>query len=150
MSQELIDIEKRYEHLLQIYEQTYQETEGIIHLDSVMLKDALKNQIELQLQWELIVKKFNKVYDVCELIAESAYAEAVSKELKDAYKNTSISEAREFAKANPVYKKAKRLLIDIRETRDEARGILDTVQSRKYILNNITNSVVSNVENHII
>lgn len=143
-------IEKRYEELLEIYEASYKAAEPLIILDGVILKEALKNQIELQLDWELIVKRFNKVYDLCELEAESAFATAISKELRDGYKNTSITEAKEFAKADKTYQTAKRLLIEIRETRDEARGILDTIQSRKYILNNITNSVVSSVETHII
>lgn len=144
------DVEKKYIALCPIYEQTFKDTEDLISLDSLVLKEALKNQIDLQLSWELIVKKFNKLYDVCEHEMDSAYAGAIGKELRDSYKNTSITEAREYAKADADYKRAKRLLIDIRETRDEARGILDTVQSRKYILNNITNAVVASVETHII
>lgn len=144
------DIEKKFEQFVPIYEQTYENTLPEITLDNVLLKDALKNQVTLQLEWELLVKRISKIFDVCEHETETAYALAISKELKDAYKSTSISEAREFAKANPEYRRARRLMIDIKEIRDEAKGVLETIQSRKYILNNITNSVVSSVENHII
>ena len=150
MSPELQKIKTRFDSQVKIYEQTYNDTVDLVSLDGVILKEALKNQIELQLAWEVIVKRINKTYELCELEVESTYAGAVSAELKNAYKTVTITEAKEFAKADPDYQDARRLLIDVREVRDEAKGILSTVESRKYILNNITNSVVASVETHII
>lgn len=150
MTPELQKIKTRFDSQVKIYEQTYNDTIDSVSLDGVLLKEALKNQIDLQLAWEVIVKRINKTYELCELETESAYAAAVSAELKNAYKTVTITEAKEFAKADSDYQDAKRLLIDIREVRDEAKGILSAIESRKYILNNITNSVVASVENHII
>lgn len=150
MTTQLDLAEKRFVVLTTIYEDLYRDTSPIIPLNGMILKEALKNQVALQMDWELLVKKLNKVYDVCENEAELAYASAISVELKNAYKSTTISEAREFAKADPVYQRAKRMIMDVRETRDEARGILEVIQSRKYILNNITNAVIASAETHII
>lgn len=150
MSPELQKIKTRFDAQVKVYEQTYNDTIDTVSLDGVILKEALKNQIDLQLSWEVIVKRINKTYEMCELEVENCYAAAVSSEIRNAYKSVSITEAKEFAKADVEYQEARRLLIDIREVRDEAKGILSTVESRKYILNNITNSVVASVETHII
>lgn len=150
MTAQLDAAEKRFVVLQTIYEDLYKDTAPKVFLDGVVLKEALVNQISLQMDWELLVKKINKVYDVCENEAEIAYSAAISVEMKNAYKTTTITEAREFAKADPTYQRARRLLIEVREVRDEARGILSTIESRKYILNNITNAVVASVETHII
>lgn len=144
------DIEAALEDYLKLYDATVNDTLPLVEIEGVTLKNALTTQITLQLRWESLAKKISKIYDVCEFMVESAYADAVSKELKDSYRNTSISEAREFAKADATYKDAKRVMIEAKVIRDETKGILDTIQSRKYILNNITNCVVASSENHVI
>jgi uncharacterized lipoprotein NlpE involved in copper resistance len=144
------DIEQALEDYLLAYDTAVNDTLPMIEIDGVTLKNALTAQIKLQLRWETLAKKINKIYDVCEFVVESAYADAVTKELKDSYRNTSISEAREFAKADHQYKAARRIMIEAKVIRDETKGILDTIQSRKYILNNITNCVVASSENHVI
>lgn len=55
-----------------------------------------------------------------------------------------------MAKGDPDYLKARRLLNRIRHIRDEARGILDAVVSRKYVLNNITSAVTTGTERTIL
>ena len=150
MTYTIQQIEKMFDDTKQIHEDTFKETEKNIDLNGMVLKEALKNQVDLQFQWEVITKKLSKLYDICELEAETAYAEAISAELKDRFKSYSISEAREFAKANKTYIQFKRLLIEIKEVRDEARGVLSTVESRKYILNNITNGLVASVDKTIL
>lgn len=150
MTTELKKIKTDFDAAVKLYEKTYEETVDMVSLDGSVLKEALKNQVTLQLSWEMIVKKLNKVYDSCELAVDSSYAAAVSAELRNAYKSVSITEAKEFARANVDYQEAKKLLIDVREVRDEAKGILNTIESRKYILNNITNSVIASVDKHIV
>jgi hypothetical protein len=150
MAPELLKIKTRFDAQVKLYEQTYNDTIDSVSLDGVILKEALKNQIDLQLAWEVLVKRINKTFELCELEVESTYAAAVSAELKNAYKTVNITEAKEYAKANPDYQDARKLLIDIREVRDEAKGILSAIESRKYILNNITNAVVASAESHII
>lgn len=150
MTTELKKIKTDFDAAVKLYEKTYEETVDMVSLDGSVLNEALKNQVTLQLSWEMIVKKLNKVYDSCELAVDSCYAAAVSAELRNAYKSVSITEAKEFARANIDYQDAKKLLIDVREVRDEAKGILNTIESRKYILNNITNSVIASVDKHIV
>jgi len=143
-------IESAYETFVDEFDRVYKETLPLVAIDGVLLKEALTNQVTLQLKWELLTKRINRIFDAAELEAETAYSEAISKELRDSYKSVSISEAREYAKSDEAYKSFRRLMIEIRQVRDESRGILETINSRKYILNNITNAVVASVTNHII
>ncbi len=146
----LTDLQKRFDDLNVLVEKLFNNTAHVIDIENRRLKDALKEQIGLQLDWESATNKANYLYDMAELEVDSAYSGAIEAELKNGYKSTSISEAREFAKANKDYQNFRRVAIEIKELRDECRGILDTVQSRKYILNNLTNAIVAASETHII
>ena len=139
----LDDIEKRFKEMSDIH------LDEIV-LDNKTLASALKSQVNLQLAWESLKNRVSYLYNSIENDVEEAYAAAISVELKDGYKSTTISEAREFAKCNQNYKTFKRLLNECKLLKDEISGILDVIQSRKYILNNMTNSVVAGVDGHII
>lgn len=139
----LADIENKYRAL-------YDSSIEIIGLDNTRLIDSLKNQVDLQLRWASLLARVNYLYYSIENDVETSYAEAISRELRDSYKSTTITEAREFAKCDAQYKVFKRLMNETKLIKDEISGVLDTVNSRKYILNNISNSVVGGVEGHII
>jgi esterase/lipase len=141
---------KRLESLEDTYNELLQKCEESILLDGVTLKNALKSQLQLQMDWEIITKQIAHLHDTVENEMESIYAEAISKELKDSYRSSSISEAKEFAKTNKEYKEIRRLYVDVKRLRDESRGVLDTINSRKYLLNNMTNSIVASVDDTIL
>lgn len=145
-----MDLFKEFKKLESVFDDAYAKVEEEIDLDTVVLKDALKLQLKIQLRWEAITKKANWLFDWCEYEVDTAYAAALESELKDSYKSTKISEAREYAKANANYKKYRKLLVEARYLRDECRGVLEVITSRKYVLNNISNTVIAGAENHII
>lgn len=138
------------DQLLSRVDKTMERAEKDIPLNGKRLDVALKEQVDLQFEWELLATRANKIHQICEEILEATYAKAVSDEMTTKMKRVSISEAKEYAKANHDYRKARRLLIDAKEAKEEVRGGLETVNSRKYILNNITNSVIAGCQMHII
>ena len=146
----LQDLQKEFDDYLDKHDEALEFAEKEIDFDGKQLKDALKNQLKLQMRWEILTKRINKIYDICEYTMDEAYASAVNSELRDNFKDVKISEAKEYAKADKTFKAARRLLIDIREVRDEARGALDVITSRKYLLNSMTNAMVASVENTIL
>lgn len=147
---DITDIRNKFDKLHADYESLFTDTEDSIMFDSRSLKEALKSQLPLELSWELMTKKLKNLYDQCEAEVEEAYAEAVKKESYDTYKEITFSEAKIYAKANPTYRTAVRLLNDIRSIRDESMGVLETIKSRKFLLNNMTDAIVSSSENHIL
>lgn len=150
MSYSIETLVKNLDDLRRKFDSLMEEAFEKIPLENVRLSDALKNQLELQLLWETLSKKCSTLYDICEIEADTAYSNAISAELKDSYKKTTVTEAKEFAKADANYKAFRRLLADVKELRDEARGVLSTIESRKYILNNLTNSIVAGVDGTIL
>lgn len=144
------DIQNKFAALQARFDQLYEDTVDDISVSDKVLKEALSTQVDLQLQWGMFGKNISHLHDICEMEAEVAYANAIGKEMKDGYKSVNISEAKEYAKANDLYKEAKRLLIDIRQLRDNVREINEAIISRKYVLNNITGAVIASAENHMI
>lgn len=146
----LSDYQKRAEILSTNYEELLTKCENSILLEGMSLKEALKSQLPLQMDWEIITKKIAYLHDLVENDVETEFAEAISKELKNSYRSTSITEAKEFAKTNKDYRAMKKLLTDVKYLRDEARGVLETINSRKYLLNNMSNAIVASVEDAIL
>lgn len=144
------ELEDDFNSLAAMFEEKIESDEKTIVIDDRPLKTALVEQLKLQMDWETLSKRANNLYDLCEFYTEDMYAQALTKELRDAHYKCTISEAREFAKNDNAYRKAKHLQISVKELRDEIRGVLEVITSRKYVLNNISNIVISGSESHII
>lgn len=124
-------------------DETFERTSELIDVYGTSLEDALKNQLLLQLEWELINKRARKIHSLCDLKVDEMYSQSFKTEMSNSYKNISTTEGREFAKVNPNYIEARYLLIDAAELKEEAAGLLEVVISRKYILNNLTNAIIA-------
>jgi len=142
--------ESKHKKLQEEYESLCDSTLPMMELDNVVVSKALKNQIHLQFVWESLVRELSHLHDFLESELEGLYSETVEDELKDSYRSSTISEAREFAKANKEYRTAKRLLLSIQETRDISKGILETITSRKYVLNNLSNLIIHGSDGYIL
>jgi hypothetical protein len=147
---DIIEISDQYDKASVLYDSLFEESLPIIELDGDLLKNALKNQMTLMIRWEVMTKKFDYLFNEVEVIVDEEYALAFSDAFKDKYREISTTEAREKAKTGTSYKTAKRLQNKIRSHRDECRGLLEVVNSRKYTLNNMTNALVAGVHNTIL
>lgn len=147
---DLIDIQNEFDRLKQDYEELFEETEELVLIEGKILKDALRDQLPLELSWELMVKKLCNLYDHAELLVDTTFAEAVKEVMKDKYVDHTFMEAKTYAKANKSYKAAVTLLNDIRHIRDESKGVSEVTKTRKYTLKSLSDVLVAGVENHII
>ncbi len=145
-----MDIEKELESLEEAFNKLFDEAIDMLELNGRTLKEALVTQLPMQIQIEVIVRRLYYLYDETELEVDAAYAKALQSEMKDSYRDVSISEAKEYAKADQTYKDFRRLLNRVRKVRDEAKGTLEVINSRKYTCNNLTNSIVAGVESTIL
>lgn len=148
---DIFDLQERFDKLDLQYGVLFEETLDEIAIENKVLKNALKSQMTLQIEWESMAKLWALLYDDSETLSDEEYAHAYTAVFNgEKYREISTTEAKERAKANPAYKNLKLLQNKIRHKRDECRGILDAVHSRKYILNNMTQSLISNVDNVIL
>jgi hypothetical protein len=138
------------DRLEEAVEKTSEETLDDIYLEDVVIAVALKNQVRLQLTWELLSREISSLFDQIESELEGVYAMAIEAELKDSYKSSTISEAREFARANKEYRATKRVLQRSKYLKEMAKGIVETINSRKFVLNNLSNLIVHGSENYML
>lgn len=147
---DILDIKKEFNSHQRKYEELFDKLLPEITMDGNLLSHLLKNQTPLMVEWEVMTKKLNYLFDECERILDVAYAEAIKVAMHDKYRDVSISEAREYAKCDAAYKVARQTMNEIRHIRDECRGILESVISQKYVLNNLTNALVAGVDKTIL
>lgn len=136
--------------LYEKYESTSDSTISDVTLDGSQLKKSLANQIELMVQWEGISSEVKSFQSIVQSKVDDAYSDAIRSLLTDNHKSFTISEAKEIARCDASYREWRNIRLDTESLYNEVRGILEVIQSRKYILNNITNAVVASQENHII
>lgn len=146
----MTNLELTFDTIKEKYQQLFDELIDQIEIDNKLVKNALKEQIPLQLQWELLHKEIANLYNLVETKVEESYNEAVADELSDGYRKMTYSEAKSYAFADQDYKEAKALLIEVQRIRDEIKGILETIHSRKYILNNLSNLIVAGSQDQIL
>lgn len=132
------------------YDALFEETLSEIELDGQVLQTALKKQVTLLVKWELMSKKMDFAYNQCELLSEEAYAKAFKEAMFDRHRDVQTTQAKEIARSDKDYIDARKLLNVLRNMRDECRGILETVNSRKYILNNIVAALTHGVDHTIL
>jgi len=138
--------EAQLHHLINEFDEIYDRTIDIVRLDGKTLKDTLVSQLPMQLELEMFVKRINYLHDLIEMDVEEAYAVAIANVIKKSQRELTATQAKDYSKADPEYRVSKRLLLDARKVRDEARGCLEVVNTRRFTLNNMTNSVIAGVE----
>lgn len=146
----LNDVENSLDALSKEFDELFEEIIPLVSLEDKTLKEALKSQLPMQLQLESISKKANYLYDNAEVSLEDAYGNAVRHEMSDGYRSVTIAEAKTYAYANKEYKHAKRITIKAKRLRDEIKGCLSVVETRKYTCHSLTNAIVAGADNTIL
>jgi len=146
----LTDIENEYTKLTNEFDTLFEEIIDNVSLDDKTLKDALKTQLPMQLQLESLSKRTNYLHDNAEIALDDEYGKAIKEVMSDGYKSVSITEAKMYAASNVDYKHARRVVTKVKRLRDEVKGSLDVINSRKYTLHNLTNALVAGVDRTIL
>lgn len=126
------------------------KVEDDILLDNKSLDDCLKNQIRLQLHWERVSVYVGGLYEEVKGEVEGAYAEAYRRLMVEDDRDWSTTDAKILVQSDEEYRKHKKAEIELQAAKREAEGILKTVESRKYILKNLVDSVINSTEKYII
>lgn len=146
----LNDIENTFSSLEKQFDELFDEIIDNVSLDDKTLKEALTTQLPMQLQLESLAKKAAYLYDNMEVALDDAYGQAIKEEMSDGYRSVTIAEAKAYAASNTNYKHAKRMMSKVRKLRDEIKGSLSVIDSRKYTLHSLTNAIVAGVDRTIL
>lgn len=146
----LSDLQTELDAAKDEYETLFEETINDIRLDNQALMECLKNQVNITISWEIMTKRLNHLHDASEVIVDELYSKAFKAALHNRHRDVQTAQAKEIAKADPDYVRARYLQNDIRNIRDEGRGILEVVVSRKFILNNIVTSLTNGIDTTIL
>jgi regulator of replication initiation timing len=144
---ELVDtfeaLDTRFEEFLEEYTEQ-------ISIENKKLKDALVEQVNLQQVFGSIVAKIKNLKDTVDHYVSSIHADAMNGELRNAYKSVNVTEAKSVANSNKMYRKFNSLAVQVAGLLYDADSAMETVTTRKYILNNMSNAIIASVENTVI
>lgn len=136
--------EKKFEHSISQYE-------GTIALDGVLLDEALKNQVELQVEYERLHGEAVGLENDASTLKELFHSAAFAKEMKSKAKRPdTFTEAKMYANTDDDFVMASMTYNRIFKVKAEVHGVLEAVITRKFVLNNLTNAVINSVNKHIL
>lgn len=150
LEKEIEALEALTRDLTESYDRLSVNIEDKLDVDNKILKEVIKSQIPIQLAWESITRRAGVLHEHAEYLTESAFAAEVSDLMANSSKSLTITEAKESAKASKLFRRAKTLQVSVKMLRDDCKAILDTVDTRKYAINNLTNAIIAGVDGNIL
>lgn len=121
-----------------------------IRLEHKVIKDAINEQIALQIHWEKVTATVSSLYDRCKLHADEAYSKAFREIMTNDNRSWSSTEAKILTDSNESYLQYKRIELKCYSLLKDCQACLKSIDSRKYLLKNYTDLVIKDCENYII
>jgi ElaB/YqjD/DUF883 family membrane-anchored ribosome-binding protein len=126
------------------------EDEHYFKIDNEILKNALTDQVRLHHKWEHLLSGSRNIFYEAETYMEAAYSKALSDVLSNSNVDYTTTEAKILAQKDSNYVEVRLLYNRISNVKKDAESVLRALETRKWILKNITDLVVQGVDNHII
>ena len=121
--------------------------EGEINLQGKKLEPALTSQPHMQRQWGLLNAKLAGLHEESKNITNTQYGVAFTLAQSNNYKDVNTTEAKWLAEQDTDYNNAKEIELKIYRLRKEVDVMCDVIESRKYILKDLTASIINQVNN---
>lgn len=116
-----------------------------IKLQGKKLEPALSEQPKLQHDWILLGAALAWLYKEACNDADTAYGDAFILAQSDNYKSRNSTEAKWFAERDGGYNVAVRVKNKVFRLKKQVDGIIEVIESRKYILKDLTASILGQV-----
>ncbi|MCK4500546.1 hypothetical protein KAU11_08605 [Candidatus Babeliales bacterium] len=121
--------------------------ENDIKLQGKTLEPALSEQPNMQRNWVLLGAALAWLYAEACNDADTAYGDAFTNAQSDSYKSRNSTEAKWFAERDNGYNDAVRIKNKVFRLKKQVDGILDVIESRKYVLKDLTASIINQQNN---
>ena len=138
--------ENKLEELRNYYKQLLEQTESDILLENKTLKSANRQQLNLEMDWGTLYSTVYGITNMLEIEVDEAYSKSYSKLVNDSYKSYSATEAKQVAMTDQDFIETKKLYNNFKKLKLDIEVIKDTIESRRYLLKQLTDSVINGVD----
>lgn len=145
--QSIYDRLKKYQAEFDKYEA---KLEDEVELQGKVLETALVDQISMQLKWNRLYAKVYALRQEAKMEAEAEFGRAFTSSTGNAYKSVSSTEAKHHAMCDDAYILAKQRETKVIRLEKEVEGVVDVIESRKYVLKDITSTVIKDCNGKIL
>lgn len=139
---------------LKKYQTTYDKhistVEDDVELQGKKLEKAMVGHIETQLKWNRLYSKVYALHQEAKTESESKFGRAYTDAVSDAYKSVSSTDAKHKAMCDDNYIKAKQLETRVVRLEKEIEGVIDVLESRKYILKDLAATIIKECDGRIL
>lgn len=142
--------EEKYEKYRDEFNKLDDNFKERIEIGRKLLDSVQVDQLKLQLEYGSIYGKISAFFKNCEVDSEEAYSKAFIDAMSDAYKDRSATEARHHAQSNPDYINKKKFENRVFRLKKRVENRVETIETRKYTLKDLTAAILAGVEKHII
>ena len=138
--------ENKLEELRNYYKQLLEQTESDILLENKTLKSANRQQLNLEMDWGTLYSTVYGITNMLEIEVDEAYSKSYSKLVNDSYKSYSATEAKQVAMTDQDFIETKKLYNNFKKLKLDIEVIKDTIESRRYLLKQLIDSVINGVD----
>lgn len=140
---ELADCQKEYDTLAV-------NLKTNVLLSGKRLEPALSEHTPMQLSWGLLGARLSGMHEQAKNVSSTLYGDAFTFAQSNNYKSVNSTEAKWAAEADDDYNKAKTIELKIYRLRKEVEAVIDVIESRKYILKDLTASIINAVDSKLL
>ena len=145
-----MDYEKELKKYKKEYIQLYDRLEDEVLLQNKRLDNTLISQLNIQLDWVKLSAKISWLFKNAELETEEYFAIAYTDVMSNSAKILSATEARQYANCDNTYIKSKQFENDVYKLKKEVDGVVDIIETRKYIVKDLTAAIINDVSKTIL
>lgn len=138
------------ESLRKMIELQYEIDEKKIELTHKCIDECIGDHVHMHLRWEILNKKAKYLLAQSEADVEHKHALAFSKTLNNSQRAYSTTEAKTIANLCPHYINAIKERNEINSLYQQTESILKVIDSRKWLLKNLSDLIVAGGEKFII
>lgn len=143
----IIDFDDELKKLQDEYDILEKTVEIDIEIRDKKLENALAPQASIQYKWGKLAASLAWLFEEAKNEADTAFGEAYVLAQSDNYKSVSSTDAKWFAEKDDNYNDAVRMKNKIYRLKKQVDNIADVIESRKYILKDLTASIINQVNN---
>lgn len=132
----------------EVYDILVTTAEEELRLGGKRLDEALIPQPELQRKWGDLAAGVSWLYEEAKNNMSTAFGDAYKQAQGDNYKSISSTDAKWYAERDDDYNDTVNTKNKVFRLKKSVDNVVDVIESRKYILKDLTASVISQVNNY--
>lgn len=126
------------------------EFDTIVSLDNKVISLCLKEQVKLHSVWANFQSKINYLYALAETNEENYFAIAFNDIVRTSPVKLTATEVKIMVNTDMDYLDARKVLNKVYRYKSQVSDIVNLIESRKYILKDMTNLIVAGGDSYIL